>query len=180
MGGEEVALIGVAIAVGLGAAVLPVFVNAEVYVVAIGATVNSRPFLALLILIHVIATTIGKAFVFQLARKGTNKIRMVEPRPPRNAVSAKTRQAFRWLSMTRLFLLIKRGNDWLLTLLDRPYSGGLTAFMSSLVGVPPLAIVTILAGASKQPQWLFLACVFTGRLIQFLAIAFLLHHVRWF
>jgi membrane protein YqaA with SNARE-associated domain len=179
MGLDELGLIGAAIAVGLGAAVLPVFVNAEVYVVAIGATVDSRPFLALLILIHVIATTIGKAFVFQLARKGTNKIRMVEPRPPRNAFSARMRVWWRWLAGTRPARGIKRANDWLLTLLDRPYSGGLTAFLSSLLGVPPLAIVTILAGASKQPLWLFLTMVFIGRLIQFLAIAFLLHQVSW-
>ena len=44
MGGEELALIGAAIAVGIGAALLPVFVNAEVYVVTMGATVNSKPF----------------------------------------------------------------------------------------------------------------------------------------
>ena len=180
MGGDQLALIGTAIAVGLGAAVLPVFVNAELYVVAIGATVNSRPFLALLILIHVIATTIGKAFVFQLARKGTNKIRMVDPRPPRNAVSAWTRNAGHRFAKTRVAQALKRANDWLLTLLDRPYSGGLTAFVSSLTGIPPLAIVTILAGASKQPQWLFLTMVFAGRLIQFLAIAFLLHQLSWF
>lgn len=180
MGGDELALIGAAIAVGLGAAVLPVFVNAEVYVVAIGATVNSRPFLALLILIHVIATTIGKAFVFQLARKGTNKIRMVDPRPPRNAISAWSRRTGHRFAQTRFAQLLKRVNDWLLTLLDRRYSGGLTAFVSSLTGIPPLAIVTILAGASKQPQWLFLTMVFFGRLIQFLAIAFLLHKISWF
>jgi len=180
MGGDELALIGAAIAVGLGAAVLPVFVNAEVYVVAIGATVDSRPFLAFLIVVHVIATTVGKAFVFQLARRGTNKIRMVEPRPPRSALSAATRRTGHRIAGTRFFQWVKRVNDWLLTLLDRPYSGGLTAFMSSLTGIPPLAIVTILAGASKQPQWLFLTMVFTGRLIQFLAIAFLLHQVSWF
>ena len=180
MGGNELALIGAAIAVGLGAALVPVFVNAEVYVVAMGATVNSRPFLALLIVIHVIATTIGKAFVFQLARKGTNKIRMVEPRPPRSAFTAWLRRVGRRLGRTRVMKRIRRLNDWLLTLLDRPYSGGLTAFLSSLTGIPPLAIVTILAGASKQPQWLFLTMVFTGRLIQFLAIAFLLHQVSWF
>ena len=52
--------------------------------------------------------------------------------------------------------------------------------MSTIIGVPPLAIVTILAGASKQPQWLFLTTVFTGRLLQFLAIAFLLHPGSWF
>ncbi|MCW2790197.1 MAG: hypothetical protein JWQ91_796 [Aeromicrobium sp.] len=180
MGLDELGLIGAAIAVGLGAALLPVFVNAEVYVVAMGATVNSRPFLALLILIHVIATTIGKAFVFQLARRGTNKIRMIEPRPPRNALTAQSRRIGRRLSRTWFFRWVKRVNDWLLGLLDRPYSGGLTAFMSSLIGIPPLAIVTILAGASKQPQWVFLTTVFTGRLIQFLAIAFLLHQVSWF
>lgn len=180
MGGDELALIGVAIAVGLGAAVLPMFVNAEVYVVAIGATINSRPFLAFLIVVHVIATTIGKAFVFQLARRGTNKIRMVDPRPPRNAFSAAMRRTGHRLAATRFFQRIRKVNDWLLTLLDRRYSGGLTAFMSSLLGVPPLALVTILAGASRQPQWLFLTCVFTGRLIQFLAIAFLLHQVSWF
>jgi membrane protein YqaA with SNARE-associated domain len=180
MGLDELGLIGVAIAVGLGAALLPVFVNAEVYVVTMGATVNSRPFLALLILIHVVATTIGKAFVFQLARRGTNKIRMIEPRPPRNAVTAWTRSVGHRVGQTRFFRWLKRVNDWLLKLLDRTYSGGLTAFMSSLIGIPPLAIVTILAGASKQPQWLFLTAVFTGRLIQFLAIAFLLHQVSWF
>lgn len=162
--GGELALIGTAIAVGLGAAFLPVFVNAEVYVVATGATVDSRPFLVLLIVVHVIATTIGKAIVFQLARKGTRKIRSVERRPPRN----------------RFVAWVRDVGDRLLGLLDRPYAGGLTAFASSLTGVPPLAIVTLLAGASKQPQWLFLTMVFIGRLIQFLAIAFLLHQLSWF
>jgi membrane protein YqaA with SNARE-associated domain len=95
-------------------------------------------------------------------------------------VVALSRRIVRRLARTRFFQCIKRISDWLLTLLDRPYSGGVTAFMSSLTGVPPLAIVTILAGASKQPQWLFLTTVFTGRLIQFLAIAFLLHKVSWF
>lgn len=180
MGGGELALIGVAFAVGIGAALLPMFVNAELYVVATGATVSSRPFLAFLILVHVFATTIGKGFVFQLARRGTNKIRMVKPEKPRNAFSASTRDVGRRLGQTKFFRVIKQINDWLLTLLDRPYSGGLTVFMSSLVMVPPLAIVTILAGASKQPQWLFLTMVFCGRLIQFLAIAFFLHKVSWF
>ncbi|WP_332663687.1 hypothetical protein [Aeromicrobium sp.] len=180
MGGDELALIGAAIAVGIGAALLPVFINAEVYVVTMGATVNSRPFLALLIVIHVLATTAGKAFVFQLARRGTNKIRMVTPKPPRNKVAAMSRRIGHRFARTRLARWIKKVSDWLLSLLDRPYSGGLTAFMSSLIGIPPLAIVTILAGASKQPQWLFLTTVFSGRLIQFLAIAFLLHEVSWF
>jgi membrane protein YqaA with SNARE-associated domain len=178
MGGEELALIGVAFAVGIGAALLPMFINAEVYVVAMGATINSRPFLAFLILVHAFATMIGKAFVFQLARRGTNRVRMAKPE--RAHKTNRMRRMAAAVGKTRFYRAVKRLNDWLLTLLDRPYAGGLTVFMSSLIGVPPLAIVTLLAGASKQPQWLFLTMVFIGRLIQFLAIAFFLHHVSWF
>jgi membrane protein YqaA with SNARE-associated domain len=162
--GGDLALLGAAFAVGIGSALLPVFVNAEAYVIAMGATVDSSLVLVLIIVTLVIATTIGKAFVFQLARRGSRKIRSVERKPPRNA----------------FFALVRRVSDWLLSLLDRPYAGALTAFVSSLAGVPPLAIVTIMAGASRQPQWLFLTMVFVGRMIQFLAIAFLFHKVSWF
>ena len=41
----------------------------------------------------------------------------------------------------------------------------------------PLAVVTILAGASRQPRSLFLLMVFVGRTAQFLAIAYLVHGV---
>lgn len=162
--GSDLALLGAAFAIGIASAVLPIFVNAEAYVIAMGATIDSSLTLVLVVVSLVVATTIGKAFVFQLARKGSRKIRSVERKPARNAFVA-------W---------IRRVSDWLLGLLDRPYAGALTAFASSLTGVPPLAIVTIMAGASRQPQWLFLTTVFVGRLIQFLAIAFVLHQVSWF
>jgi membrane protein YqaA with SNARE-associated domain len=162
MGGDLVLQLLGAFAVGIGSALLPIFVNAELFVGALGATVNSRVNLVLIILSLVIATTIGKAFVFQLARRGARRVQSsVERRPPRN----------------RFFAGLRRVSDWLLGLLDRPYLGALTAFASSLTGMPPLAIVTIVAGASRQPQWLFLTAVFVGRMIQFLAIAFLLHQV---
>ncbi|MEJ7635165.1 VTT domain-containing protein [Aeromicrobium sp.] len=164
MGGDLILQLLGAFAWGIGSALLPIFINAEAYVVAIGLKVDSQLSVVLIIVSLVIATTIGKAFVFQLARKGSRKIRSAERKPPRNAF-------FAW---------IRRISDWLLGLLDRPYAGALTAFVSSLVGIPPLAIVTIVAGASRQPQWLFLTMVFVGRMIQFLAIAFLLHEVSWF
>ena len=163
--GGDLALFGAAFAVGIGSALLPIFINAEIFVGSLGAMVNSRLTLVVAIVSLVIATTIGKAFVFQLARTGSRKIRStVERKPPRN----------------RLFAQVRRLSDWLLALLDRPYAGALTAFASSLFGIPPLAIVTIVDGASKQPQWLFLTMVFAGRLIQFLAIAFVLHGLSWF
>lgn len=164
MGGDLILQLLVAFAVGIGSALLPIFINAELFVAGLGATVDSRINLVLVIVSLVAATTIGKAFVFQLARQGSRKIRSVERKPPRNAFIAG----------------IRRLSDWLLSLLDRQYVGALTAFVSSLTGVPPLAIVTIVAGASRQPQWLFLTMVFIGRMIQFLAIAFVLHQVSWF
>lgn len=153
------ALFGAAFAFGIGSALLPIFLNAEAYVVAMGALVSTRLTLVLAILALVIGTVIGKAFVFELARKGSSKIRSVERKPSRNRFFAKVRQF----------------SDWLLSLLDRPYAGALTAFMSSLCGIPPLAVVTVIAGASRQPRWIFLLMVFLGRLIQFLALAFVIH-----
>ncbi|MCW2750957.1 MAG: hypothetical protein JWR83_2067 [Aeromicrobium sp.] len=162
MGGDLIFQLLGAFAVGIGSALLPIFVNAELFVGALGATINSRLNLVLIILVLVIATTIGKAFVFQLARRGARRVQSsVERKPPRN----------------RFFSGVRKVSDWLLGLLDRPYLGALTAFASSLTGMPPLAIVTIVAGASRQPQWLFLTAVFVGRMIQFLAIAFVLHQV---
>jgi membrane protein YqaA with SNARE-associated domain len=152
-------VLGAAFAFGVGSAVLPVFLNAEAYVVATGALVDSRTDLVLAILALSIGTIVGKVFVFELARKGSSKIRNVDRKPSRNAFFAKVREL----------------SDWLLSLLDRRYEGALTVLVSSLFGIPPLAVVTVIAGASKQPRWIFLSMVFIGRTAQFLAIAFLVH-----
>lgn len=153
------ALFGAAFAFGIGSALLPVFLNAEAYVIAMGALVSTKLVLVLAILALVVGTVVGKVFVFELARKGSSKLRSVDRKPSRNAFFAKVRQF----------------SDWLLSLLDRPYEGALTVLMSSLFGIPPLAVVTVMAGASKQPRWLFLLMVFLGRTTQFLALAFLVH-----
>lgn len=170
----------VSIAVGIGAALVPMFVNAEVYIVALAANVNSQTMLAYLIVLHVAATTVGKAFVFQLARVGTRRLKVVEPKPPRTTFGHWWQRAKERYSRTRFAGWMRTISARLIALLDHRYGGGVTVFLSSLLGVPPLAIVTILAGGSKQPRWLFLTMVFIGRLLQFLAIAFILHGLPWF
>jgi membrane protein YqaA with SNARE-associated domain len=157
----DLALLGAAFAFGIGSAILPVVLNAEVYVVGMGAFVPES-MLAITILSLGVGTVLGKAIVFELIRRGSTKVRQtVERKPPRNAVSAALRQA----------------GDRMLKLLDHRYLGAATVLASSLTGVPPLAVVTILAGASRQPRALFLLMVFVGRTSQFLAIAFLVHGV---
>ena len=157
----DLALIGAAFAFGVGSALLPVLLNAELYVVGMGAFVPDG-LLFFTILSLGIGTVIGKAIVFDLVRRGSSRVRRtVERKPPRNAFTA-------WMRTV---------GDRLLKLIDRPYLGAATVLASSMTGVPPLAVVTILAGASRQPMWLFLLMVFVGRTSQFLALAFFVHGV---
>jgi membrane protein YqaA with SNARE-associated domain len=154
----ELLLHGAAFAFGIGSAILPMFLNAEVYVVAMGATIDSWT-LFWGVLALGIGTVVGKAIVFQLVRSGSERYRRQGVRrPPRNRVTA-------WL---------RRTGDLLLTWLDRPVAGAATVFLSSLTAVPPLAVVTILAPLSRQRLWVFLLMVFLGRTLQFLALAFLI------
>lgn len=157
----DLALLGAAFAFGIGSGILPVFLNAELYVIGMGAFVpESMLFFTILSL--GVGTVLGKALVFELVRRGSTRVRQtIERKPPRNALTA-------WM---------RRLGDRLLKLLDRPYVGAATVLASSLFGIPPLAVVTILAAASRQPRALFLTMVFVGRTAQFLAIAFLVHGV---
>lgn len=157
----DLALLGAAFAFGIGSALLPVLLNAELYVVGMGAFVPES-LLFITILSLGIGTVVGKAVVFDLVRRGSSRVRRtVERKPPRNRFTAWMREI----------------GDRLLKLLDRPYLGAATVLASSLTGVPPLAVVTILAGASRQPMSLFLLMVFIGRTAQFLALAYVVHGV---
>lgn len=157
----ELALAAAAFAFGVGSSLLPMFLNAEAYVVVLGTVTKSQVLLFWLIMALSVGTVIGKVVVFDLARKGSGKLRSVDRKPPRNRFTARIR-AF---------------SNWMLGLLARPYLGAATVFASSALMVPPLAIVAIIAGASQQPRWLFALMVFVGRTLQYLAIAFLLHGV---
>ncbi len=157
----ELALAATAFAFGVGSSLLPMFLNAEAYVLALGALTESRVFLIWLIAALSVGTVIGKMLVFELARKGRQRLTRRERREPRHRITLRFRQF----------------SEWMLGLLDRPYLGAATVFVSSAFMVPPLAIVTILAGASRQPLWLFSLMVLIGRTLQYLAIALLLHSV---
>jgi membrane protein YqaA with SNARE-associated domain len=154
-------LYGTALVFGIGSGVLPVFLNAEAYVIALGSLVDSKTVLIVAILVLVVGTVVGKIMVFELARRGSLRYSGVERRDPRNGFTA-------WL---------RRTGDRMLRLLEHKYLGAATVLASSATGVPPLAVVAVMAGVARQPLWLFCLMVFTGRAAQFLAIALVLHGV---
>ena len=68
----DLALLGAAFAFGVGSALLPVLLNAELYVVGMGAFVPES-LLAIAILSLGVGTVVGKAIVFELVRRGSSQ-----------------------------------------------------------------------------------------------------------
>lgn len=158
----DLGIYGAALAFGFVSAVFPLF-NAEAYVVGLGGLVSGTWRLVIAIMALTIGTVLGKAVVFVLVRRGSERFRgdSEERRPPR----------------TRLGGWLRRMGDSMLTVMDRPIPGAATVLASSLLAVPPLAVVSIVAALSHQRLATFLSMVLLGRTVQYLAIAFVIHHV---
>lgn len=159
----DFALFAAAFGFGVASALLPVILNAEIYVIGLGALMAPRE-LAIAVMCLVVGTVAGKAIAFELIRRGSNRWqvkRSADRKPPTHRVTK----------------ALRRWGDRMLVWLSHPYLGSGTVLVSSLTSVPPLAVVTVLAAASKQPLWLFLLMVALGRTVQFLALAFLVHRV---
>jgi membrane protein YqaA with SNARE-associated domain len=162
----DLALYAAAFAFGVGSGVLPVILNAEVYVIGMGALVP-HPELLFAILSLAAGTVVGKAVVFELVRRGSTRFTTSRrPDRPPNRLTRALRPRF-----------MRHWGERLLALLSHRYLGSATVLVSSATGIPPLAVVTVLAAASRQPLWLFLLMAGIGRTSQFMALAFVVHSV---
>lgn len=135
------------LAFGFGSALVPLF-NAEAYAVA---SVAANPWLVVPIIIA-LATgqTAGKLVIFETARRGSTRFKAT---PRLQALSSG-----RWASR------IQRA-------LQRPRTALPMVLTSAGLGLPPLALVSVAAGAAGQPRRGFALMCFTGRTLRFTALA---------
>lgn len=151
---NEVLAVLTSVGYGFGSAFVPV-INAEAYV---GVAALSGPLLLLAIVLAVgVGQTAGKVMLFEGARRGRRRVR-------RTADQSQQRTG-------RVASFLRRWNTRLLRLLEDPRGGAATVLTSASLGVPPLAVVSIVAGTSTQRRSTFVVCCLVGRLLRFAVLA---------
>jgi membrane protein YqaA with SNARE-associated domain len=139
---------GLAAAIGVVSALLPI-VNAEAY--ALLAAARTRGVGAVAVVAALAAgQTVGKLLLFQSARQGSGRL---HARLCRRGDG----RAARW-------------HDRVCSLMTRRRTGLPTVMASATVGLPPLALVSLVAGASAQRRWEFGTVCLLGRSVRFAAL----------
>jgi membrane protein YqaA with SNARE-associated domain len=140
---------GLAAAVGVVSALLPI-VNAEAYVLL--AAVRTHGVGAVAVVLALAAgQTVGKLVLFQTARQGSGRL---HARLCRRGEG----RAARW-------------HDRVCGLMASRRTGLPTVLASATVGLPPLALVSLVAGGSAQRRREFVTVCLIGRLARFAALA---------
>lgn len=134
----------------VASAVLP-WLNAEVIVLSLAAMAHSRAHLAAIALLATLGQVTGKSLMYWTARRAGSR------RAPRGTACT---EAWR----QRLERHSAHPFAW--------------TFISAVVGVPPLYVVTLLAGLARVPFGRFLLAATMGRLMHFGALV-LLPQLAW-
>jgi membrane protein YqaA with SNARE-associated domain len=136
---------------GLGSALVPVL-NAEAFAVVTSAGAQPAAVVGVVGALA-LGQTVGKLLLFESARRNAGRLhawltRRHTPGP----------RASRWTERVNARLASRR-------------TGLPLVFVSSSVGLPPLAVVSLAAGAAGQDRWQFASVCLVGRLVRFAAIA---------
>jgi membrane protein YqaA with SNARE-associated domain len=137
-----------AVAVGITSALLPL-INAEAYALLAAARTDAAGAVAVVFALAA-GQTVGKLVLFQAARAGSGRL---HARLSRRGEG----RAARW-------------HDRVGGLMTRRRTGLPTVLASATLGLPPLALVSLVAGASAQKRWEFGAVCLAGRLARFAAL----------
>ena len=135
--------------VGVVSALLPI-VNAEAYALLAGIRMEPGPAVVIVVALSA-GQTLGKLVLFQVARRGSGRL---HARLSRRGEG----RAAHW-------------KDRVCGLMTRRGTGLPTVLASATLGLPPLALVSLAAGASAQRRWEFGAVCLIGRSARFAAIA---------
>jgi membrane protein YqaA with SNARE-associated domain len=127
-------------AMGFGSALVPLL-NAEAYAVVAGATSTWG---LVVVVALAVGQTAGKLVLFESARRGAE----------RWSGPTKSSRGARWL--TRISPWLRSGR-----------TGPPLVLASAALGLPPLAVVALAAGASGQRRSLFAGLVLVGRTLRF-------------
>lgn len=142
-----------AVATGTGSALLPI-VNAEVY--ALGEAGRSQPGLAVaLVVCLAVGQTLGKLLLFETARRGGGRLGSWVAR---RETKRGERRSGRWSQRIKKALRSRR-------------TGNSLVLLSASLGLPPLAAVSLAAGASGQRRWEFALLCLLGRTARFAVLA---------
>jgi membrane protein YqaA with SNARE-associated domain len=154
----DAGVIALTVGVGLLSALIPV-VNAELYLLGIVATASPVAGVGAVAGLAV-GQVAGKVCLFVAARRGRAAGTRWRGRhsPADGEPAAWRRKLTGWA-----------GGG--LSLLDRGLPAAGVLFASAAVGLPPLAVTTVAAGARRTPVSLFVACALSGRLVRFGALA---------
>lgn len=133
---------------GLGSAIVPVF-NAEAYAAVIGAREPIVVAIAVAVALA-LGQTAGKLLLFEAARRGGPRL---------NKFTRRARhQPSRWTERAR-------------SVLDRKRTGVPLVLASSSLGLPPLAVVALAAGSSRQSRIVFAVVCLLGRTARFAVVS---------
>lgn len=142
-----------AVATGTGSALLPVL-NAEAF--AVGEAGRAQPGLAVTLVVCLAAgQTLGKLVLFETARRGGGRLG-------------------RWVARRHRVHGGRRGGRWAQRIthgLRSRRSGIPLVLLSAGLGLPPLAAVSLAAGASGQRRWEFGVLCLVGRTARFAVFA---------
>lgn len=163
VGGDGVAALLGLLAYGVLSALVPVF-NAEAVAAVVGGT--SRHWVVGIAALT-LGTTVGKVIILMAARRGAEWLERWKARQHRRSAARAAAKGPRGPWSRRL----ERWGSTLLQHLDRPLVSGLVVLASAAVGIPPLAVVAVLAGMRRTPVAVFAMAVFVGRMIRFVTVA---------
>lgn len=129
-------------------AVVPV-ANAEVYLVGVAVTTDHPA--ALLALAAAAGQMLGKMAFYLLGRGAIDVSRLRRHSRARGRWTARMVAAAEWCNL-------------------HPWGPSALTLVSAAVGLPPFAVVSVLAGSLRMRWWLFALCGLVGRYARFLAV----------